>query len=280
MFTTLRHTAELIKFPHSIFALPFALGSLWVAAHGFPGWRVLGLVVLAMVTARSTAMAFNRLVDVRYDADNPRTKSRPITAGLLSTNFVWGFTVGMAALFFLACAALTPLALRLAPIALIIICGYSFSKRFTWLCHLMLGASLGLAPIAAQVAVQNTITLPFVVLGCAVMCWVAGFDILYALHDIDFDRTHGLYSIPARFGLAHSLWISRGLHVLAAGGFVAFGMFAQLGTLYFFGAAAMGLALIIEHTLVRGGNLARLNAAFFTANGWVSAIFLVSVLAN
>lgn len=278
MFTKLKHTADLIKFSHSIFALPFALGSVWLAADGFPGWRTLGLVILAMVSARSTAMAFNRLADAKFDAQNPRTATRPLTAGLLSEAYVIGFILTMTLIFFLTCAALTPLALRLAPIALLVICAYSLTKRFTWLCHLVLGASLGIAPMAAQIAVQNTLTLPFIVLGCAVMCWVAGFDILYALHDIDFDRRIGLHSIPARFGIQRSLWISRTLHLLAASGFVMFGALLQLNPFYFVGTAAMGAALVIEHWLIRGGNLARLNAAFFTANGWVSVIFLIGAL--
>ncbi len=251
---------------------------MWLAAGGFPGWRIFLLIVAAMVAARSTAMAFNRLVDARFDAINPRTKDRPLTAGKISRTYVIGFIIVMTIGFSLACAALNPLALRLSPIALVVLCGYSFTKRFTALCHFVLGASLGLAPIAAQLAVQQQITLPFVVLGASVMLWVAGFDILYALHDVDFDRAHALHSIPASKGIVRALWISRVLHVAAAGGFFLVGHLLHLHFAYFVCATGMSIALVVEHALISPTQLNRLNAAFFTANGWVSVLFLAGSL--
>ncbi len=271
-------TLELIRFSHTLFALPFALGAMWIAAQGWPGWRTFSLILLAMVTARSTAMAVNRLADIDIDARNPRTRGRPLTSGRLSVRFAIGFTLAMVALFLLACGLLNALALRCAPIALLVLCGYSYTKRFTPWSHLFLGAALGLAPMAAQVAVTGMITMPFVVLGLSVLCWVAGFDILYALQDIEFDRSAGLHSVPARFGIGRALWISRGLHALAAFGFFGFGWCAALGWPYFVGAALMGIGLCIEHTLVKADDLSRLNAAFFTANGWISGIFLLAAL--
>lgn len=272
---SLRLTLDNIKFAHSIFALPFALGAVLVAAHGWPPLTTLGWFLVAMVGARSVAMSLNRVIDLPFDRDNPRTQIRPLVSGALSTRAVWMFTIVMFAAFELACAQLGRLPLLLSPIALAIICGYSFSKRFTWACHLWLGASLALAPLAAQVVMQQQITLPFLALALGVCTWVAGFDIVYATHDAEFDTAHALHSIPARFGIARALWISRSLHVIAAGAFFTFGALAELHTIYFIGAGLMTLGLIIEQSLVRANNLSRVNAAFFTANGYVSAIFLL-----
>lgn len=273
-----RHTFALIKFSHTIFALPFALGAMWVAAAGWPGWRTGALICAAMIAARSTAMAVNRLADQHIDARNPRTRDRPLPAGRLTPRYVAAFIVVMALGFLLCTAALNRLALQLAPVALLVLCGYSFLKRITPWSHLGLGAALGIAATAAEVAVRATITAPFVVLGLAVCGWVAGFDIIYATLDRDFDRAHGLHSVPARYGIARALWISRALHVAAAAGFVAFGRLAHLGTPYFIATALMALALVIEQSLVRAHDLSRVNAAFFTANGWVSSLFLFGVL--
>lgn len=274
----IRTTLELIRFSHTLFALPFALGAMWAAAQGWPGWRLCVLIVIAMVTARSTAMAVNRLADRDIDARNPRTRNRPLQSGRLSTRYVVAFTVIMMTFFFAVCAAINDLTLRLAPVALLVVCGYSFTKRFTSWSHLFLGAALGLSPLGAQAAIQGTITVPFVLLGCSVMCWVAGFDILYALQDIEVDRAQQLYSVPARFGITRALWISRGVHALSACGFFGFGLLAHLGWPYFVGAACMTLGLIIEQSLITPNDLSRLNMAFFTANGWISCVFLGAVV--
>ncbi|MBI4237516.1 MAG: 4-hydroxybenzoate octaprenyltransferase [Deltaproteobacteria bacterium] len=274
----LRDTLELIKFSHTIFALPFALGAMWVAAHGWPGWRTGALIIAAMITARATAMAVNRLADRHFDARNPRTRDRPLPAGRLSPRYVITFTVIMLLGFLLCTAALNRLALQLAPVALLVLCGYSFMKRVTPWSHLVLGASLGLAAPAAEVAVRAAISAPFVLLGLAICGWVAGFDIIYATLDVDFDRAHGLHSVPARFGVATALWIARGLHIAAAVGFFAFGRLAQLGTPYFIATTLMALALLIEQSLVRAHDLSRVNTTFFTANGWVSMLFFCGTL--
>ncbi|MBI2343014.1 MAG: UbiA family prenyltransferase [Deltaproteobacteria bacterium] len=274
------HTLELIRFSHTLFALPFALAAVWIAAKGWPGTRLFLLILLAMITARTTAMAFNRLVDRRFDALNPRTQNRPSVDGRLSPRYMAGLALLGALAFLLCCAMINPLAIGLAPIALCIICGYSLMKRYTSFSHLVLGAALGLAPIGAQVAVAGTITLPFLLLGCGVTCWVAGFDILYALADVDFDRAHGLHSIPARLGVVRALVVARGLHVCTIGAFAGFGLLVHLQAAYFLGCAVIGAALVVEHLLIRPTDLSRLNAAFFTVNGWISIVFLLgSVLA-
>jgi 4-hydroxybenzoate polyprenyltransferase len=278
MLDRVTNTLELVKFSHTIFALPFALGAMWVAASGWPGWRIFLLILAAMITARSLAMAFNRLADERWDALNPRTTSRPLTSGKLSRGYVIGFSLVMAALFLWTASAINPLALQLAPFALVVLCGYSYTKRFTNWAHLCIGLALGLVPLAAEVAVLGQITLPFVVLGGAVTCWVAGFDILYALLDIDFDHEHKLHSIPVRYGIAKALWISRALHLVSSLGFIAFGWLTGGGPIYFTGAGLMALALIIEQALVKHDDLSKVNAAFFTANGWVSCIFLFAAM--
>lgn len=278
LWQIIRTTLELIRFSHTLFALPFALGAMWAAAHGWPGWRLFALIVIAMVTARSTAMAVNRLADRHIDARNPRTSNRPLQSGRLSTRYVVAFTLLMMTLFFIVCAAINDLTLRLAPVALFVLCGYSFTKRFTSWSHLFLGAALGLSPLGAQAAIQGTITLPFVLLGCSVLCWVAGFDILYALQDIEVDRAQQLHSVPARFGIARALWISRGLHALSACGFFGFGLLVHLDWPYFIGAALMTLGLIIEQALITPHDLSKLNMAFFTANGWISCVFLGAVV--
>lgn len=269
---------ELIKFSHTLFALPFALGAMWIAAGGWPGARPFALLLVAMVTARSCAMAFNRWADRHIDPKNPRTRTRPSCDGRIPPFLVFTFALNMAGIFLVTSAAINDLAFRLAPLALLILCGYSYTKRFTPWAHGFLGLALGLTPIAAQVVVQGSITWPFVLLGSAVACWVAGFDIIYATLDVDFDRAQRLHSIPARYGIARALWISRACHVGAAAGFFVFGGWLHLGPNYFLAAGAMTLALIVEQALVRANNLTRVNAAFFTANGWVSILFLLGTL--
>lgn len=267
----------MIKIEHTLFALPFAFLGAVLAARGIPSLTKILWISLAMVGARSTAMAFNRLADRSYDARNPRTKSRAIPAGLLSVGFVWAFTVCSAALFLIAAAMLNPLTLLLAPVALASVMLYSFTKRWTLLSHIVLGWCLSIAPTGAWIAVRGALdSIVPLLLSLVVLLWTAGFDVLYACQDYDFDRREGLRSIPARFGISGSLWIARFLH---AGAFVALiGLYwtVKLGPLALAGVLATGLLLIYQHRLVKHDDLSRLNAAFFTTNAFVSVILFVT----
>src|SRR5918912_3034648 len=273
----IRTTLEMIKIEHTLFALPFAFLGAVLAARGLPAWWQLLWVTVAMVGARSTAMAFNRLADQEFDAANPRTRARALPAGLLSRKFVWLFTATAAALFFLAAAMLNRLTLLLAPVALASVLLYSYTKRFTSLSHLALGWCLSIAPTGAWVAVRGSLDSPVpLLLSLVVLLWTAGFDVLYACQDCEFDRAAGLRSIPARLGVARALWVSRLLHA---------GAFAALAGLYFLtalgwpalaGVAATGALLVYQHSLVRADDLSRLNAAFFTTNAFVSVILFVT----
>jgi 4-hydroxybenzoate polyprenyltransferase len=267
----------MIKIEHTLFALPFAFLGAVLAARGIPTpWQIVWITV-AMVGARSTAMAFNRIADKDYDARNPRTKMRAIPAGALSVAFVWGFTLIAAAIFFVAAAMLNRLTLVLSPIALASIVLYSYTKRWTLLAHLILGWCLAIAPTGAWIAVRGTLDSPVpLLLSLVVMLWTAGFDVLYACQDYDFDRREGLYSIPARFGIARSLWISRLLHAGAFAALVALYFITNLGILALIGLVATGALLIYQHTLVRANDLSRLNAAFFTTNAFVSVILFLT----
>jgi len=273
----IRTTLEMIKIEHTLFALPFAFLGAVLAARGIPTpWQIVWITV-AMVGARSTAMAFNRIADRDYDARNPRTKTRAIPAGVLSVGFVWGFTLIAAAIFFIAAAMLNRLTLILAPVALGSVVLYSYAKRWTLLAHLILGWCLSIAPTGAWIAVRGAIDSPIpLLLSLVVMLWTAGFDVLYACQDYDFDRREGLYSIPARFGIARSLWISRLLHVGAFTALVALYFIANVGILALIGLVATGALLIYQHTLVRANDLSRLNAAFFTTNAFVSVILFLT----
>ncbi|HEY6229149.1 MAG TPA: UbiA-like polyprenyltransferase [Verrucomicrobiae bacterium] len=273
----IRTTLEMIKIEHTLFALPFAFLGAVLAAGGFPtGWQIVWITV-AMVGARSTAMAFNRIADREYDARNPRTRMRAIPAGILSVGFVFVFTVISATVFFVAAAMLNRLTLFLSPIALASIIVYSYTKRWTLLSHLVLGWCLAIAPTGAWIAVRGTIDGPIpLLLSLLVMLWTAGFDVLYACQDYDFDRREGLASIPARFGIARSLWISRGLHAGAFAALVALYFLTNLGVLAIVGIMATGALLIYQHTLVRANDLSRLNAAFFTTNAFVSLILFLT----
>src|SRR2546421_2530629 len=272
-----RTTLEMIKIEHTLSALPFAFLGAVLAARGVPtAWQIIWITV-AMVGARSTAMAFNRIADKDYDARNPRTKMRAIPAGALSAGFVWGFTIVSAAIFFLAAAILNRLTLFLSPVALASIVLYSYTKRWTLLSHLILGWCLAIAPTGAWIAVRGTIDSPIpLLLSLVVMLWTAGFDVLYACQDYDFDRREGLYSIPARFGISGALWISRLLHAGAFATLVALYFLTNLGVLAILGVFATGALLIYQHTLVRANDLTRLNAAFFTTNAFVSVILLLT----
>jgi len=273
----IRITLEMIKIEHTLFALPFAFLGAVLAARGIPSaWQILWITV-AMVGARSTAMAFNRIADKDYDARNPRTKMRAIPAGALSAGFVWLFTIVSAAIFFLAAGMLNRMTLVLSPIALGSVLIYSYTKRWTLLSHLVLGWCLGIAPTGAWIAVRGTIdSATPLLLSLIVMLWTAGFDVLYACQDFDFDRREGLYSIPARFGIARSLWISRTLHAGAFAALVALYFLTNLGVLALIGVFATGALLIYQHTLVRANDLSRLNAAFFTTNAFVSLILFLT----
>src|SRR2546423_1535274 len=273
----IRTTLEMIKIEHTLFALPFAFLGAVLAARGIPSlWQIIWIVA-AMAGARSTAMAFNRIADREYDAGNPRTKVRAIPAGVLSVAFVWGFTLISAAIFLIAAAMLNRLTLILSPVALASVVFYSYTKRWTLLSHLVLGWCLGIAPTGAWIAIRGTIDSPIpLLLSLVVMLWTAGFDVLYACQDYEFDRREGLYSIPARFGIPKSLWISRGLHAGAFATLVALYFLTNLGMLAIVGVVATGALLIYQHTLVRANDLSRLNAAFFTTNAFVSVILLLT----
>jgi 4-hydroxybenzoate polyprenyltransferase len=275
--TNIRTTLEMIKIEHTLFALPFAFLGAVLAARGVPSIRQIVWIAVAMVGARSTAMAFNRLADRKIDARNPRTKMRAIPAGALSVGFVWAFTIVSAAVFLFAAAMLNRLTLLLAPVALASVMLYSYSKRWTLLSHLVLGWCLAIAPTGAWIAVRGAIDSPIpLLLSAVVMLWTAGFDVLYACQDFDFDRREGLHSIPARFGIAQSLWISRTLHAAAFATLVALYFWTNLGIVAIIGVIATGALLIYQHTLVRATDLSRLNAAFFTTNAFVSVILLLT----
>lgn len=285
-FRKIRIILEMIKFEHTLFALPFALISMLVAAHslhpdrtGFqiPLYQLIWILV-AMVGARSAAMTFNRIADARIDAENPRTASRAIPKGLVSVGAAWVFTIISAALLVLAAYMLNPLAFALSPVALAAVLLYSYAKRFTSFSHLWLGLCLGIAPVGAWIAVTGKIGFPSLVLSAAVMLWTAGFDIIYSLQDLDFDRKVGLFSLPAKIGPARALLVSRLLHVLMVGLLVWFGMLTGLGKVYYIGIVHVAALLAFEQRMVSAKNLSRINAAFFTMNGMVSIAFLTFVV--
>lgn len=272
-----RLTLEMIKIEHTLFALPFAFLGAVLAANGLPTLRQFLWIIVAMVGARSTAMAFNRIADRKIDARNPRTATRAIPAGLLSVEFVWAFTIASAALFLLAAAMLNRLTLILAPVALASILFYSFTKRFTQFSHLILGWCLSIAPTGAWIAVRGDIGSPVpLLLSLVVLLWTAGFDVLYACQDFEFDRNEGLRSIPAKVGIERALWIARGLHGTAFLALVWLFVSTNLGPIAFTGVLVTGGLLLYQHRLVRANDLSRLNAAFFTTNAFVSVILLVT----
>ena len=268
---------SLVKFSHSIFALPFAIIALLLASEGRPTLSLLALVVVAAVAARTAAMAFNRWADRFIDARNPRTATRELPSGQLSARAAFALTLLASAAFVGAAAAISTLCLALSPIVLFVLLAYSYTKRFTWACHVWLGLALGLAPLGAWVAARGfdgVLGVPLL-LAVAVLTWVAGFDVIYACQDADFDRGLGLRSIPARFGVRKALWISALLHIATLGFFVAVGLVAGLGGLWWIGVAAAGALLVWEHAIVRPDDLSRVNAAFFTANGLLSIVLAV-----
>ena len=276
----LRVTLEMIKWEHSIFALPFALCGAMLAAGGFPSAHQLLWIVVAMVAARSAAMAFNRWADASIDAANPRTSARALPAGNLSPAFVVTFVVISSAVFVFAASQLNRLALLLSPVALAVILLYSYTKRVTRWSHLVLGLALGIAPSAAWIAVRGSLDPRILLLTAAVTFWVGGFDVLYACQDYDFDRQTGLHSVPRYFGIAASLWIARAFHLVMVGLLVALLAVFGLGKLAACGVLAVILLLLYEHSLVKPNDLSKLNAAFFTMNGVISVLFFVFVAAD
>ncbi len=270
----------MIKWEHSIFALPFALSAAMIAAGGWPTrWQLLWIVV-CMVSARSAAMAFNRIADQQIDAANPRTKMRALPAGALSRTFVILFVILFCAIFVVAAAQLNRLTLYLSPVALAVVLLYSYTKRFTRWSHLVLGLALGIAPAAAWIAVRGSLDVRILLLTGAVTCWVAGFDVLYACQDHEFDCENGLYSIPQAFGIGGALFASRVLHFAALLMMCALVYSFGLGLVAMVGIAVVAILLTYEQSLVRANDLSRLNAAFFTMNGVIAVVFFIFVSAD
>jgi 4-hydroxybenzoate polyprenyltransferase len=280
LFRSIRITLEMIKWEHSIFALPFALTGAMLAAHGWPAARPLGWIIVCMVTARSAAMAFNRWADAELDAANPRTRIRAIPAGLLTRGFAAGFTLVMAALFVFGAAQLNRLTLLLSPVVLAVLFFYSYTKRFTRWSHLFLGLALGVAPAGAWIAIRGSLDPRILVLTAAVLFWVAGFDVLYACQDEAHDRSVGLRSVPAALGTTTAFHIARAMHFTMLALLVWVVVLFHLGAIALVGLAAVAGMLLWEHLIVSPTDLSRLNAAFFTMNGVISVIFFVFIAAD
>ena len=276
----LRVTLEMIKWEHSIFALPFALCGAMLAANGVPSGRALVWIIVAMVAARSAAMAFNRLADASIDAENPRTRTRALPAGTLSPAFVATFVLVSCGVFMLAAWQLNRMTLMLSPIALAVVLLYSYTKRFTRWSHLILGVALGIAPAAAWIAVRGSLDARILLLTAAVTFWVAGFDVLYSCQDYDYDRDAGLHSVPRYFGISGALWVARLFHLIMLGLLVALIVVFGLGKLAVAGVIAVAVLLAYEHSLVSAHDLSKLNAAFFTMNGVISVMFFFFVAAD
>ncbi len=276
----LRTTLEMIRFSHTIFALPFAILSAVLAAGGWPGAATLGKILLAMVGARSAAMAYNRLVDREIDAENPRTAKRALPAGTLSVRYVRVFLAISVAVFLAAAASLNRLTLLLSPVALVILFSYSYLKRFTSLAHLGLGLCLGIAPVGAWIAVRGEFDALPVLLGAAVLFWTAGFDVIYALQDEEYDRRVGLYSLPARLGSRGALLISALFHAAMVGLLLVVWRVAAGGWLFAAGITLTAAALVYQHAILRPGDLSRVDSAFFTANGFVSVVLAACGIAD
>ena len=273
-----RHLLDAIKFEHTVFALPFAYIAMVLAAGGWPGWRTVGWVTAAMVGARTCAMATNRVVDRWIDAANPRTAARHLPRGLLRVGELRALAIGGAALMLVAAWRLNPLCLALAPVALVFLVGYNYTKRFTWTSHWILGFTDGIAAAGGWIAVRGRFDPPVFVLWFALTVWIAGFDLIYACQDVAFDRAHGLHSLPARFGVATALRVARVCHALTAAAFGLLGVMLALGPLYWIGWLAVVALLAYEHSLVSPGDLSRLDVAFFNVNGYIAVIVLAAVV--
>ena len=280
LIAKLRATLEMIKFEHSIFALPFALTGAMLAVRGWPTWRQVLWLIVAMVGARSAAMTFNRIADLKLDELNPRTRMRPLPSGQISLRFALGFTLLSGALLVLAAHELNPLAFNLSPLALAVLIAYSYTKRFTVLSHVVLGACLGMSPIATWIALRGEVSLSVLLLGGAVTLWTAGFDIIYACQDVDFDHALGLHSVPRRYGITAALYASAVLHVLMLVLLVTVARMENLGWIALVGLLFVAALLTYEHALVKPSDLSRVNAAFFNVNGYISVLFFVTWAAD
>ena len=271
---------EMIKFEHTVFALPFAYIGALLTNKQIPTGHDLLWITVAMVGARTAAMSLNRIIDRHIDARNPRTANRALPRGLLSVTEVWSYTFISLALLLLAAFNLSPLAVKLFPLVVAVLVGYSYTKRFTWASHLWLGVALGFAPLGSWIAITNRLDLAPVLLAGGVLFWVAGFDIIYACLDYEFDRKNGLYSIPAQFGIRRALQISTVCHVVSPALFIAAGLALKLGTLYFTGIGIAVVLLIYQHIIVTPVSLARINIAFFNLNAALSVSMLLFTLAD
>ena len=277
LFSKLSTTLRMIKFEHTLFALPFAFLGAVLAAEGLPSWDKIVWITVAMVGARSAAMTFNRIADREIDAQNPRTANRELPSGQLSVGFAWVFLAVSITVFLLAAYSLNWLTFALSPIALVSILGYSYAKRFTALAHLMLGWALAISPTAAWIAVRGDLdSVVPILLSLVVFMWTAGFDVMYACQDHHFDKRSGLRSIPARFGVGNSLWIARLFHLQAFLVLVLLYLAVGLGWLSLLGVLAVGILLVYQHTLVKPNDLSKMNAAFFTTNAFVSVILFLT----
>lgn len=274
----LKKFAELVKFEHTVFALPFAYMGMASARKGWPGWGVFIWVTLAMVGARTAGMTLNRLVDRAIDTKNPRTRNRGLVTGEVKPVQAWVLAAASIALFFFATYELNPLCFKLAPIALVFLTGYHYVKRVSFLCHWTLGVTLGIAPLGGWLAVTGVFEWPPVLLALAVAFWVAGFDVLYSLQDVEFDAANKLHSVPVKYGVQKSLKISEYCHWATVALLAAFGFAAPLGLLYWVGVALAAGLLKFEHVIVGDGDLSRINTAFFTVNGWIGILLLVFTL--
>jgi 4-hydroxybenzoate polyprenyltransferase len=271
---------RLIKFPHSIFALPFAFTAALIAEEGVPEFYKIFWITVAMVGGRTGAMGMNRIIDRNIDALNPRTKDRELPRGVIKTSEALFFTIGAFALLVLAAFELNPLCLKLSPLVVLVLLTYSYTKRFTWLCHVVLGIALALAPLGAWIAVRGTFESEILLLSLAIVFWVAGFDIIYGLQDIDFDKEHGLYSIPSIFGINTSLWIARIFHLLTIVLLLSLAPIFNLSTFYIIGILIASGLLLYEHSLVKYNDLSKLDIAFFNMNGYISVTVFVFTLLN
>ncbi|MGH9733577.1 MAG: UbiA-like polyprenyltransferase [Candidatus Acidiferrales bacterium] len=274
----IRTVLEMIKFEHSVFALPFALVAALLAAGAagsLPTWRQIAWIVVAMVGARSAAMTINRIADVEYDRRNPRTANRALATGQLSVGFAWAFTIAASTVLVVAASQLNRLALGLSPVALAILFVYSYMKRFTSLSHFVLGFCLGISPAAAWIAIRGSLDWRMLILCAAVTLWVGGFDVLYACQDVEFDKSAGLYSIPKRYGVSQALLFARAMHIVMVGLLMWLAMSFHLSWLAWAGIAVVAGLLVYEHSLVKHDDLSKINAAFFTVNGYISLLFLL-----
>ena len=280
----IRTILEMIKFEHSIFALPFALiGALLAARYataggtvaGWPSWRQVAWIIVAMAGARSAAMTMNRIIDLRYDRENPRTRMRALATGALSVGFAWAFATAAAAVLVIAAWQLNPLALKLSPVALAVLFFYSYTKRFTLWSHVVLGFCLGMSPAAAWIAIAGSLDARMLILCAAVTLWVGGFDVLYACQDIEYDKSAGLFSVPKRFGVARALTIARAMHAVMIALLTWLAWSFHLPWPAWLGIAVVAALLAYEHSLVSPNDLSRMNAAFFTVNGYISLLFLL-----